>query len=160
MEIVELAAGARVQRRVRGDAGEHAPAGRLLYFVEIGGVQKKLHPGPPYTMTITGETRATARMDSVMRCRCVGCVLRDKRTDHHGTACVRFVQAQSGRVRGNAMEEGLRIGADGRFAPRSRGRRHRAADYAIVRKKQVRSPVWQAGPAGCTSASSVSASQS
>lgn len=33
-------------------------------------------------------------------------------------------------------------------------------NYAIVRKKQVRSPVWQAGPAGCTSASSVSASQS
>ena len=75
VEIVELASGARVQRRVRSDAGEHAPAGRLFYFVEIGGVQKKLHPGPPYTMAITGETRATARMDSVMRCGCVGCVL-------------------------------------------------------------------------------------
>ncbi len=43
MEVVELAADARIQRRVGGHAGKGAPTCRFFDFVKIGGVEKELH---------------------------------------------------------------------------------------------------------------------
>ena len=46
LEVGELAAGARVQRRVGGDAGEAAPGQGLADLVQVGGVDEELHVSP------------------------------------------------------------------------------------------------------------------
>lgn len=54
----------------------------------------------------------------------------------------------------------LRVSELAAVFPRARWRPSAYSNLASVRKKQLVAPVWHAGPAGCTSARSVSASQS